>query len=55
MTETEWNALSPEQQANAWWQELTVMIHEAVVAVRYLPGNEHTDVCSGLTTTVAEK
>ena len=52
MNEAEWNAMSPEQQANAWWAELSAMIHEALVSVRYLPGNDRTVVASGLTTTV---
>lgn len=53
MNEDMWNAMSPEQQANHCWQELSAMIREALAAIRYTPGNDGTAVVSGLTTIVA--
>lgn len=55
MNEAIWNRMSAEEQANAWWEELTAMLEEAVREVRYQAGNEETLVVSGMTTVVGVK
>lgn len=47
--------MSPAEQANAWWGELSTMLREALSGVHYVPGNEETMVLSGLTTVVGQR
>lgn len=55
ITQEQWGRMSPEQQADAWWQELSGMIREAIQTIQYTAGNADTVVVSGLTTIVGKK
>jgi|GEM_PF-3799220 len=50
ITEAEWNAMSPEQQALAWLAELSGMIQDAVSRWHssIQPGNRETRVSAGV-------
>ena len=50
-----WDAMNPEQQADAWWFELDQMITEAMSDLVYGADNEDTLITSGLTTIVATR
>ena len=50
-----WEAMSPEQQAGAWWAELDGMLTTALDDVSYQADNEDTLVLSGLTFVVGTR
>lgn len=50
-----WDAMNPQQQADAWWFELDRMITLAMSELIYTADNEDTIVHSGLTTIVATR
>jgi hypothetical protein len=50
-----WDAMNPQQQADAWWFELDQMITLAMSELVYTADNEDTIVHSGLTTIVATR
>ena len=47
-----WDAMNPQQQADAWWFELDQMITLAMSELIYTADSEDTLVLSGLTTVV---
>lgn len=53
--EEQWNAMTPEQQADAWWAELDGMLTAALSDIVYSADNDTTIVLSGMTTIVAER
>jgi hypothetical protein len=53
--QTIWDAMNPQQQADAWWFELDQMITLAMSDLVYTADNEDTIVHSGLTTIVATR
>ncbi len=57
ITETEWNAMSPEQQALAWLAELRGMIQDAVSRWHssIQPGNHDTRVSAGVFNIVVDR
>jgi hypothetical protein len=55
VTEEQWNQMSPAEQANTWWGELSAMIREAAQDIHYQAGNDHTQVINGLTTVVSQE
>ena len=50
-----WDAMNPQQQADAWWFELDQMITLAMSELVYTADTEETLVYSGLTTIVATR
>jgi hypothetical protein len=50
--QTTWDAMNPQQQADAWWFELDQMITLAMSELVYAADSEDTLVLSGLTTVV---
>lgn len=50
-----WSAMTPEQQADAWWAELDGMLTTALSDIVYSADNDTTIVLSGMTTIVAER
>ena len=55
MTEDTFNALTPQQQADAWFAELASMLRVAQQDIFFRADNEETLVVSGLTTIVSER
>jgi hypothetical protein len=55
MTEDELNAMTPQQQADAWFAELAGMLRVAQQDIFFRADNEETLVVSGLTTVVSER
>lgn len=55
ITQDQWERMTPGEQAEAWWQELSQMIREAMEGLHYTSGNGQTLVVSGLTTIVGKK
>lgn len=53
--QTTWDAMDPQQQADAWWAELDQMIALAMSELVYAADTEDTLVHSGLTTIVATR
>ena len=53
--QTTWDAMNPQQQADAWWFELDQMITLAMSELVYTADSEDTIVLSGLTTIVATR
>lgn len=53
--QTTWDAMNPQQQADAWWAELDQMIALAMSELVYTADTEDTLVHSGLTTIVATR
>ena len=53
--QTTWDAMTPQQQADAWWFELDQMITLAMSELVYTADNEDTIIHSGLTTIVATR
>lgn len=53
--EEQWNVMTPEQQADAWWAELDGMLTAALSDIVYSADNDTTIVLSGMTTIVAER
>jgi len=50
-----WDAMEPQQQADAWWFELDQMITLAMSELVYTADSEDTLIHSGLTTVVATR
>ena len=55
MTPELWETLTPQQQAEHCWQELTQMITAAVKSLELQAGNHETLVIGGLTTIIGER
>ena len=55
ISQTTWDAMDPQQQADAWWAELDQMIALAMSELVYTADTEDTLVHSGLTTIVATR
>lgn len=57
ITETEWNAMSDEEQALAWLRELSGMIQTAVAQWRssITPGSSDTLVTPGVFNVIVER
>lgn len=55
ISQTTWDAMNPQQQADAWWAELDQMITLAMSELVYTADTEDTLVHSGLTTIVATR
>ena len=53
MTEEEFEAMTPQQQADAYFAELATLLREAQQDIVFRPDNEDTFVASGLTTVVS--
>jgi len=53
MTEEEFEAMTPQQQADAYFAELSTLLREAQQDIVFRPDNEDTFVASGLTTVVS--
>lgn len=53
--EEQWNVMTPEQQADAWWAELDGMLTTALSDIVYSADNDTTIVLSGMTTIVSER
>lgn len=55
MTQEQWEKMTPEEQADFWWAELSAMLRDAAARVRYVPGNAQTTVLNGNTTIVTKR
>lgn len=55
ITQEEWERMPPAAQAEAWWQELRGMIHQALGELHYTAGSADTLVLPGLTTVVGRR
>lgn len=53
--QTTWDAMNPQQQADAWWFELDQMITLAMSELVYTADSEDTLVTHGMTTIVATR
>lgn len=53
MTKEQWEAMSPEQQTEAWFDELAGMLQEASRGLRYRKNNEDTKILNGNTIIIA--
>lgn len=51
----QWEAMTPEQRANAWFAELGQMLRTAQQELVYRADNEETNVVFGLTTVVSQR
>lgn len=51
----QWESMTPEQQANAWFAELGEMLRVAQKDIFFQAGNEETSVISGLTIVVSQR
>lgn len=51
----QWESMPAPAQAEAWWQELRVMIRQALEELHYTAGSADTLVLPGLTTVVGKK
>lgn len=55
MNEEEFNQMTAQQQADAWFAELGQMLRKAQQDIFFRADNEETIVVTGLTTIVAER
>jgi hypothetical protein len=55
VNEEEFNQMTTQQQADAWFAELGQMLREAQQDIFFRADNEETIVVTGLTTIVAER
>ncbi len=55
ISKTQWEAMTPEQQANTWFAELGQMLYTAQQEIFFRADNEETIVLSGLTIIVSQR
>jgi hypothetical protein len=55
ISKTQWEAMTPEQQANTWFAELGQMLYTAQQEIFFRADNEETLVLSGLTIVVSQR
>ncbi len=55
ISKDQWEAMTPEQQANAWFAELGQMLRAAQQEIFFRADNEETIVISGLTIIVSQR
>lgn len=53
MTKEQWEAMSPEQQSDAWFNELAGLLQDAAIGLTYVRNNEDTKVLNGNTVIIA--
>lgn len=55
ISKDQWEAMTPEQQANTWFAELGQMLRAAQQEIFFRADNEETIVISGLTIIVSQR